>query len=152
MSRRHVRLLDSQNVVSKIIDTTRCSDIVTRVSFADVGNFEIYEKYDNALARAFSAEDTPFGIQERGLLIATARRAAADNRIKALNEAALGQFHFAKVHESASLRYHEDAEALAKSGLPTHQTVAHYFSIAEAYRTDDRERASANQNWRRDVA
>jgi len=113
---------------------------------------QMYQKFDSALAMALSPRETPFGYQERGLLIATARRAAADNRIKALNEAALGQFHFAKIHESASLRYHEDAEALAKNGLPSHQTVAHYFSIAEAYRADDHERTGANQNGRRNVA
>ena len=112
----------------------------------------MYQKFDSALAKALSSEETPFGVQERGLLIATARRAAADNRIKALNEAALGQFHFAKIHESASIRYHEDAEALAKNGLPTHQSIAHYFSIAEAYRADDSERANANQDFRKQVA
>lgn len=112
----------------------------------------MYQKFDTALAKALSSEETPFGIQERGLLIATARRAAADNRIKALNEASLGQFHFAKIHESASIRYHEDAEALKRHELPKHQSIAHYFSIADAYRSDDHERTSANENWRRDVA
>ena len=112
----------------------------------------MYQKFDSALTKALSAERTPYGIQERGLLIATARRAAADNRIKALNEAALGQFHFAKIHESASLRYHEDAEALTRNGLPKHQSLAHYLSIADAYRTDDDERTSANENWRSNVA
>ncbi len=113
---------------------------------------EMYEKFDNALTRALSSEHTPFGIQERGLLIATARRAAADNRIKALNEAALGEFHFAKIHEAASIRYHEDAEALAKNKLPTNQSVGHYFAIAEAYRSDDEDRPTANRNGRRRVA
>jgi len=112
----------------------------------------MYHSFDNALAIALSSEETPFGIQERGALIATARRAAADNRIKALNEAALGQFHFAKIHEAASLRYHADAEALARDGLPTFQSVAHYHSIAKAYRTDDLDRSNANENCRRDVA
>jgi len=110
------------------------------------------QKFDTALAKALSSEGTPFGIQERSVLIATARRAASDNRIKALNEAALGQFHFAKAHETASLLYHEDAEALAKSGLPAHQTVAHYFSIAKAYRSDDGDRTNACERSRRDVA
>lgn len=110
------------------------------------------DQFDKALAKALSADDTPFGYQERGLLIATARRAAADNRIKALNEAALGQFHFAKIHEAASIRYHEDAETLAKQGLPLHQSLAHYFSIAKTYRIDDQNRTDANQNWRRNVA
>ena len=155
MSRTHINPLLSQNIVSSLFDTTRYLvkyHCIGSVLFLNFGSPMMYEKFDNALARALSSEDTSFGIQERGLLIATARRAAADNRIKALNEAALGQFHFAKIHETASLRYHEDAEALARNGLPTHQTVAHYFSIAEAYRSDDRERGSANENWRRDVA
>jgi len=112
----------------------------------------MFEDFDKALAKALSSEKTPFGYQERGLLIATARRAAADNRIKAQNEAALGQFHFAKIHEAASIRYHEDAETLAKQGLPVHQSLTHYFSIAKAYRTDDQDRTDDNQNWRQNVA
>jgi len=112
----------------------------------------MYQKFDDALARAFSSEETPFGTQERGLLIATARRAAADNRVKALNEASLGEFHFAKIHEAASIRYHEDAEVMAQNGRPIHQSVAHYFSIAEAYRVDDRERNDVSDHWRKDVA
>ncbi len=112
----------------------------------------MYEKFNKALAKALSTEPTPFGIQERGLLIATARRAASDNRIKAMNEAALGEFHFAKMHESASIRYHEDAEALANNELPKHQSVTHYFSIAETYRIDDQERESATENSRKSVA
>ncbi len=110
------------------------------------------QKFDTALAKALSSEGTPFGIQERSVLIATARRAASDNRIKALNEAALGQFHFAKIHEAASLRYHEDAETISKDRLPTHQSLAHYFSIARSYRIDERERIDTTENWRRDVA
>jgi len=109
-------------------------------------------QFDKALKKALSSEQTPFGIQERSVLIATARRAAADNRIKAMNEAMLGQFHFAKIHEAASLRYHEDAERLAKNVLPTHQSVAHYTSIAKAYRTDECDRMSVEEHWRKNVA
>ena len=112
----------------------------------------MFQKFDEALTKALASEDTPFGTQERGLLIATARRAAADNRIKAMNEAALGQFRFAKIHEAASLRYHEDAEALVKGELPLRQSLAHYFSIAQTYRTDDRAQTDTAQNWRRNVA
>jgi len=112
----------------------------------------MYGKFDRALAKALSNKVTPFGIRERGLLIATARRAAADNRIKALNEAALSEFQFAKIHECASIRYHEDAEALANDEMPKHQSISHYFSIAQAYKIDDRERARATDNLRKNVA
>jgi len=112
----------------------------------------MYQKFDDALKKAISSANTPFGIRERGLLIATARRASTDNRVKALNEATLGEFHFAKIHETASIRYHEDAEALANDELPKHQSISHYFSIAQAYKIDDRERTRATENWRKNVA
>ena len=71
---------------------------------------------------------------------------------KALNEAMLGAFQFAKIHEAASQRYHQDAELLAKGGLPVHQSVSHYFSIAEAYRSDDREKTISNHRELKSVA
>jgi len=109
------------------------------------------QTFDRALGRALSCEATPFGIQARRLLIVVARRAAADNRIKAMNEAMLGQFHFAKIHEAASLRYHEDAETMAEGAMPKHQPVAHYSSIATAYRTHQRAQAQT-ETWRKNVA
>ncbi len=99
----------------------------------------MYDKFDKALKKVLSSEITPYGIEEKGLLVATARRAAAENRIKALNEAMLGEFKFAKIHETASIRYHKDAEALAEGRQPVHHSICHFFLIAKAYSADDRD-------------
>ncbi len=104
----------------------------------------MYDNFDKALVNALSDRKTPFGVKEQGLLIVTARRAAADNRIKAMNEAMLGAFNFAKIHECASIRYHEDAEAIEQDNMPIHHPVTHYFSIAQAYRHDDKDRISCD--------
>jgi len=100
----------------------------------------MFHKFDAVLAKALSSEKTLYGIRDRELLIATARRAAVDNRVKALNEVSLGAFHFAKIHEIASIHYDEDAEALAKNQKPPHLSIVHYFAIADGYRNKDQGR------------
>lgn len=100
----------------------------------------MYTAFDNALTRAFSNEHTPFGAGHCGLAIAVARQAASDNRIKALNEASLGEFKFAKIHEWASIRFHEDAEAMQKHAQPIHHSMAYYLGIAARAKPDDTSR------------
>jgi len=70
----------------------------------------------------------------------TAQYAAADNNAKAQEEARIGAFHFAKIHETASISYADDAKAMTGNNKPIHHTLHHYFEMAKAYRHLDRTR------------
>jgi len=73
-------------------------------------------------------------------LIATAEKAAADNHLKARREASRGAFHFAKIHEAASISYAKDAQSMIEHNWPVHHSFDHYLGIAKTYQHLDRTR------------
>ena len=101
----------------------------------------MYHRFDNAIATALSTEHSQYGASERSIAMSAARRAAAENRVKALNEATLGKVGFAQMHETASARFHEDAEAMAHGQPPTHHAISFYLTTAATYRKADAESA-----------
>lgn len=97
----------------------------------------MFRSFDAALTEALSSEFSMFGESERSVATATARRASSENRVKAMNEATLGKVGFALIHDTASTRYHEDAELMAGGKSPAHHSVSFYLSMAETYRKSD---------------
>ena len=93
----------------------------------------MYRNFDCVLATALTSEFSLYGISDRSVAAATARRASSENRVKAMNEATLGKTGFAAIHDTASTRYHEDAELLAAGQAPVHHSVSFYLKTAENY-------------------
>jgi hypothetical protein len=100
----------------------------------------MYRRFDTALKQALTDEFSLYGVSDRSLATATARRAASENRVKAMNEATLGKAAFAYIHDTASTRYHQDAELMASGNAPRHHTISYYLSIAKRYRKSDTDR------------
>ena len=100
----------------------------------------MYRRFDSALAIAIAHDHSLYGISERSKAVAAARRAAAENREKALKESGLGLPGFATLMETASTRYHEDAEAMTHGRPPMHHPVSYYLKIADSYRRADARR------------
>lgn len=98
----------------------------------------MFRDFDSALTQALNSEFSLFGESERSRAAATARRASAENRVKAMNEATIGKVGFARMHDTASTRYHEDSEAMARGQSPTHHGINFYLSMAEKYRKSDK--------------
>ena len=105
----------------------------------------MFQTFDTALARALTSEHALFGAPDRRVATATARRAAAENRVKALNEATLGKAGFAAIHDTASTRYHEHAELMALGQPPVHHAISFYLSTAETYRKADTRSGAPDQ-------
>lgn len=101
----------------------------------------MFQRFDNAIAKALSSESAQYGASERSIAMAAARRSASENRVKALNEATLGKVGFARMHDTASTRFHEDAEAMAQGQPSIHHPISFYLSTAAAYRKADRRKA-----------
>jgi len=97
----------------------------------------MFDRFDTVITQALTSEHSLYGLSDRSIATAAARRAAAENRVKALNEATLGKVGFAAIHETASGRFHEDAEAMARGEPPVHHSVGFYLSTAETYRKAD---------------
>lgn len=97
----------------------------------------MYRRFDTALKQALSNEFSLYGQSDRSLATATARRASAENRVKAMNEATLGKSGFALIHDTASTRYHEDSELMATGKAPLHHPISFYLTTAEHYRKTD---------------
>jgi len=97
----------------------------------------MYRRFDQALRAALTTEFLLYGGSERCVALATARRASAENRVKAMNEATLGKTGFAAIHDTASSRYHEDAERMASGEAPVHHAISFYLKTAEYYRKMD---------------
>ena len=97
----------------------------------------MFGSFDSALTEALSSEFSMFGESERSLATAAARQASTENRVKAMNEATLGKVGFALIHDTASTRYHEDAELMASGKSPAHHSISFYLSTAETYRKSD---------------
>ena len=97
----------------------------------------MFRDFDSALKQALASEFSLFGDSERSQATVTARRASAENRVKAMNEATIGKVGFARIHDTASTRYHEDAEAMARGQSPIYHGIAFYLSMAETYRKFD---------------
>jgi len=97
----------------------------------------MFRNFDSALTQALSSEFSMFGESDRSLAAGAARRGSSENRVKAMNEATLGKVGFALIHDTASTRYHEDAELMARGKSPTHHSVSFYLSMAETYRKSD---------------
>lgn len=97
----------------------------------------MYRRFDTALSEALNSEFSHYGHSDRSTATAAARRSSADNRVKAMNEATLGKVGFAAIHDTASTRFHEDAELLAAGKSPVHHPISFYLSSAEAYRRVD---------------
>lgn len=98
----------------------------------------MYHRFDSALADALTSEFSLYGHSDRSIATAAARRASAENHVKAMNEATLGKAGFAVIHDTASTRYHEDAEAMAVGKAPTHHPLSFYLKTADLYRKADR--------------
>jgi len=98
----------------------------------------MYHRFDSALADAFSSELSLYGTSERSIATNAARRAAAENRVKAMNEATLGKAGFAVIHDTASTRYHEDAKLLSTGKAPRHHPISFYLKMAETFRNGER--------------
>jgi len=97
----------------------------------------MFREFDSALTQALRSESSLFGESERSVAARTARRASSENRVKAMNEATLGKVGFARIHDTASTRYHEDAELMTAGRSPTHHAVSFYLSMAEIYQKSD---------------
>ena len=97
----------------------------------------MFRNFDSALTQALSSEFSMFGESERSLATAAARRGSSENRVKAMNEATLGKVGFALIHNTASTRYHEDAELMASGKSPLHHSINFYLSMAETYQKAD---------------
>lgn len=97
----------------------------------------MYRRFDTALTDALNSEFSQYGKSDRSIATAAARRSSADNRVKAMNEATLGKVGFAAIHDTASTRFHEDAELLALGKSPIHHPISFYLSSAETYRKVD---------------
>jgi len=97
----------------------------------------MYRRFDQALKQALVTEFSLYGNSERSLATVTARRASSENRVKAMNEATLGKTGFAAIHDTASTRYHEDAERMAAGEAPIHYATSFYLKTAEYYRKLD---------------
>jgi len=97
----------------------------------------MFRSFDTALTQALSSEFSMFGESDRSLAATAARRGSSENRVKAMNEATLGKVGFALIHDTASTRYHEDAELMASGKSPKHHPVSFYLSMAETYRKSD---------------
>ena len=108
----------------------------------------MFRSFDSALTEALSSEFSMFGESERSLATAAARRASTENRVKAMNEATLGKVGFALIHDTASTRFHEDAELTAGGRSPIHHPISFYLSMAATYRKSDK----AKDDLIRDVA
>lgn len=102
----------------------------------------MYHRFDMALQSALESESSLFGVSERSIAVATARRAASENRVKAMNEATLGKVAFAAIHDTASTRFHEDAERMSHGLSPVHHAISFYLSTAKAYRKADAKNAA----------
>jgi len=100
----------------------------------------MYRRFDTALKKALTNEFSLYGVSDRSLATAAARRAAAENRVKAMNEATLGKAGFAFIHDTASTRYHEDAELMAAGCAPRHHAISFYLNASEHYRKADTDR------------
>ena len=100
----------------------------------------MYRRFDSALAIALAHDHSLYGVTERSRAVAAARRAAAENREKALKESGLGLPGFATLMETASTRYHEDAEAMTHGRPPLNHPVSYYLKISDSYRRADARR------------
>ncbi len=110
----------------------------------------MYARFDTALRQALRSEFALFGVSDRSVATAAARRAAVDNRVKAMNEATLGNVSFAYMHDTASTRFHEDCELMASGRPPRHHSVGYYLKTATAYRhadTDSHVRSLEEKSW-----
>ena len=97
----------------------------------------MYRSFDTALTTALNTEFSQYGTSDRSTATAAARRASADNHVKAMNEATLGKVGFAAIHDTASRRYHEDAELMLAGKSPRHHPISFYLSTSQAYRKAD---------------
>jgi len=102
----------------------------------------MFHRFDTAITQALTSEHSLYGHSDRSIATATARRAAAENRVKALNEATLGKVAFAAIHDTASGRFHEDAEAMSQGQPPVHHAVSFYLSMAETFKKVDARNAT----------
>ncbi len=85
--------------------------------------------------------------ETRKRLVATAQRAALENKICAREEAMRGSFRFAKIHEAASIEYEQDALAMADAHMPPHHPITHYMETANSYdRYDERRRKEKDKD------
>lgn len=100
----------------------------------------MHRRFDTALKQALATEFSLYGVSDQSLATATARRAAAENRVKAMNEATLGKAGFAIIHDTASTRYHQDAELMAGGNAPQHHKISFYLNAARQYRKSDTDR------------
>lgn len=100
----------------------------------------MYHRFDAALADALNSEYPLYGGSDRSIATAAARRESTENRVKAMNEATLGKVSFAAMHDTACLRYHEDAELMASGKPPLNHSISFYLSTAEVHRKADAEK------------
>jgi hypothetical protein len=105
----------------------------------------MYHSFDAALTQALNSEFSLFGTSDRSVATVAARRASAENHVKAMNEATLGKHGFALIHDTASGRYHEDAELMAAGKPPVHHALGFYLKTAEAHRKADDAKARTEQ-------
>lgn len=101
----------------------------------------MFDRFDTAIAKALSSEHSLYGKSDRSVATASARRASAENRVKAMNEATLGKVSFAALHDTASDRFHTDAELMAQGQPPQHHAVSFYLSMAQTFKTSDARKA-----------
>lgn len=99
----------------------------------------MYHRFDTALADALTMEMALYGTSDHSIAAHTARQASAENRVKAMNEATLGKAGFAVIHDTASTRYHEDAQLLAAGRAPKHHSMSFYLKMAETFRNGERQ-------------
>jgi len=112
----------------------------------------MFRNFDSALSQALSSEFSMFGESDRSLATAAARRASAENHVKAMNEATLGKVGFAMIHDTASTRFHNDAEAMTRGHSPTHHSVSFYLSLAKTYRKSDKANEAVTKDHRSTVS
>lgn len=104
----------------------------------------MFDGFDDALSEAFSSSSALYGRSQRSRASAAARRASAENMEKAIAEASAGRVGFAALHDTASRRYREDADLIARGSQPVHHPVAFYLSFATAQARRDGESAPAS--------
>ena len=77
-----------------------------------------------------------FSSDEFSNALFAASQAANDNNAKAMNEASKGMFQFAQIHNAASLRFRDDAEAMSRGEHPTHHPIEFYLDLSKIYREE----------------